>query len=855
MEEFVARKHELLRLNKARRVQIEQFLCAKAGMEISLETAIQSRIGSNEHEALRLFAYQVSVFHLLQILLLKRWEDTGLLGQKTPGSENQTLNWQITSFLKRNVKRMLGRHDWSFLKQNIYSWFSPAKEVRERLRLMLEPVNLAASAGDFPAHFLQELGLRSRLSLLGFNPSSIDSTALWRLLLEQKAHDQRLGSPDQLDYASTTSGALLVSGLRNGECLNSLRALTATKELHDVWAFTDSEFERYLSEIFILWDSASEVPRINIHPRAVLHESHRSTKSASLFQEGVTVPYHAQLAACFHTANGRELEDCSAMLDQLRENGLLLISSDQFWPTDGQELSEKLRDTALRKSCVRLIVDLRQLTAPAGESLPRGLCILEKCASKEVRDSNRPQIIRARGKLVPELAGQFWDAILGCVRQDASPGEVVVRTVGGQGGESLRIEAMSAAAHQQQLRTSAWNTLSDPNFYEASGRLRRSPNKAFALGTILRWKPETKLPTPRAILLQEDATCLRAALPSQENYLSAELPRHLFLPDNSMVEHANFLLAQLYSAPIQFWYRLETEQNAGKKLKGVERQSEQRLKLMPLVRLFEPGTLLPVSNNAPLFGSLDEARASLHSIFRQPNLGPIERSRLHEIVISLEKSITANIESCAELSRHLFPELGIHRWHLPSALPQPAAQFVFEIFSHLDKSPLAHHPAVHITRLRNVHDFKVTNVACDELPMGGLAELRVYHGADAVLRLNGPSLILQVTHAEIQQRIGRPWREIADTLKFPTDFSLVRTQLQEVIKSIDSQLQFTREHVALLDQIFCCLFGLSPNFMDENTRQTMRRHLSPDEGKISVQFQREKLITASDFEVPKGFLQ
>lgn len=855
VEEFLLRKEELKRLNKARRLQIEQFLAAKAGAEVSLESAVQSRIGSNEHEALRLFSYQASVFHLLQILLLKRWTDTGLITEKNSNGPEQTINWQITSFLKRNVaKKMLGRHDWSFLKQNIYSWFAPSQETRERLRLMLEPVNLAKFDGDFPAHFLQEMGLRTRLSLLGFTPSSIDSTSLWRLLLEQKVHDQRLPSLEQLNFASPTSGALLVSGLRNGESLNSLRSLTSSKELHDVWAFTDSEFERYLSEIFILWDSASEVPRINIHPRSILRESTRGAKSASLFQEGVVVPYHAQMAACFHAGAGRELDDCTAMLEQLREGGLLLIVSDQFWPTDTQDISDKMRDTTLRKSCLRLIIDLRQLSASEGETLPKGIFILEKCTSKEVRDSNRPQVLRARGTLHPQLAPQFWDTILDCVRQDSPPGEVSLRTIG-SAGDGIKIESMAAAAQQLQLRNTPWNTLSDPQFYEASGRLRRSPSKAFTLGTILRWKPEMQSPSPRAVLLQEEANCLRVALPAQAGQLSPELPQFLFLPDQTMVEHPSFLTAQLYSAPIQFWYHLESEQNAGKKAKTVERQSEQRLKLMPLIRLFEPGTLLPVSSPGKIFGSLDEARSALQGIFRQPVLGAAERSRLHEIIISLERSIAANLENCAELSRHLFPELAILRWNMPSTLPQPAANFVFEIFRHLDQSPLLHHPAVHITRLRNVQDFKVTNVACEELPMGGLAELQVYHGTDAVLRLNGPSLILQATLAQIQARIGRPWREISDQLKFPTDFTLVRNQLQEVVKSIDSQLQFTREHIALLDQIFCCLFGLSNSFVDESARQTMRRHLSPEQTKIMVQFQKESPFRLADSEIPRGFLQ
>src|SRR5690606_14835230 len=101
---------------------------------------VNSRIGSPEQEALQLFAHQAGVFHLLQVILLKRWVDRGLLPADALKLGEQTLNWQITTFLRRNSpKGVMARHDWSFLKLNLFSWFSPSKETWERLRLLLEP--------------------------------------------------------------------------------------------------------------------------------------------------------------------------------------------------------------------------------------------------------------------------------------------------------------------------------------------------------------------------------------------------------------------------------------------------------------------------------------------------------------------------------------------------------------------------------------------------------------------------------------------------------------------------------------------------------------------------------------------
>src|SRR5690606_7677431 len=73
VEEFLSRKQELLKLNKARREKIEAFLRERAKLDTTLQNAVQSRLGSPDHEALQLFAHQVCVFHLLQVLLLKRW--------------------------------------------------------------------------------------------------------------------------------------------------------------------------------------------------------------------------------------------------------------------------------------------------------------------------------------------------------------------------------------------------------------------------------------------------------------------------------------------------------------------------------------------------------------------------------------------------------------------------------------------------------------------------------------------------------------------------------------------------------------------------------------------------------------
>jgi hypothetical protein len=877
VEEFLTRKSELLRLNKLRRDQIEAYLrnyaksslTLEAKSDLTLESAVQSRVGSPEHEALQLFAHQSAVFQLLQTLLVKRWVDRGLLPESSLKPSGHTLNWQITTYLKKCSKQgLLGRHDWSFLKQNLFSWYSPLKDTWERLRLLLEPVKLANEPSEFPARLLQSLGARSRLSLLGFSPHLIDSTALWRLLLEQKAADERLTSISELRFAAGLGGPVLVSGLSNGESLNSLRAFSKDNELHGVWAYTDSEFERFLSEMFILWDCNAEIPRINLLARPALKELSRSHRGATLFHDAIRVPHQAELAACFQDPEGKELEDAAALLEPLRENGLLLVSSDHFWPTDTSERAERLRDQVLKCASIRLIVDLRQLTGTAGESLPKGVVLLEKCESRELRDSNRPQLLRARGHLQAHQVGAFWDCVLDHVRNREVAqitGDVNVKSLATV-GEGVRLESMAAAASQQQLRSTPWLTLSDPRFYDAISRLRRSIHKAHTFGTVFRWRPGLDQPSRRGILLREQRDVIQAFLPSDPPPSGEDAPQFLFMPEASAAEHPHFFYAQVYSAPVQFWYRLETEQGALKRggAKAVERQAEQRLKLMPLLRLFEPGTLLaaPMQRENASFAGLDQIRSDLTRIFRAPVRGMAENSRLHEIVLALESTIAQNIALCSEFTQHLFPELKINRWSIPARLPEVAPRQALEIFSHLDSSPISSHPAIQITRLRSAQDFKVTNSEIMDLSLGGISELKVFQGIDVALKLTGPTLLLRAAHEELSKRVGRPWRETSDRMRYPTDIHLVQKQLRdEILKTTEHQLSATREYLAVMDQIFCCLFGLSTSFADESARQAIRHHLAPEESRIvtQVQFTRpataSALFTPSGSESPRGILQ
>ncbi len=843
VDDFLTRRSELLRLNKARKTQIENSIRRFSDTTSSLEEILQSRVGSQENEGLNLFAYEIAVFQLLQILLLKRWSDLSLLDESDNDSAKHTVNWRITSFLKKRGRRIIQKHDWSFLKQNCYSWFSPAHTTSQSIWSVLSKLDLGKAGSHFLLETLHQISARSRLSIIGFAPKLIGPKESWELFLEYLRTQRNMDSG--VSITGDISNPLLISGLVNGDSLNSLQNLLTEKSLEGVWAFTNSEFQRFLTEINLLWISPSDIPQLNLYSKLMLSELGGQTQKSQLFSESFRVPFPAQLAACFPEGNGEELQDAVHFLDQLKERGQLLLTSDSFWPTDSSDRAQKLRENTLQKSLLKVIVDLRHAAGTKGESLPKGLFLLEKNSSKEERDANRPFILKIKGTISAEKLPQIWRKVLEALEQNQHPGEVldtVLQT------DSARLEAMAAATSQQFLRNGPWQTLTESSFYEVSAQLKRYPNRAFASGTLLRAKNTKDINFQRAIYIKD--------IPGQALKADCKDGQFLFLPDNRVPEPSAFFLAQINSAPLQFWYRLELEQEAKRLSRGQQRQNEQLLKMMPLARLFADGTLIPAIQSPQHFAGHSDLRRRLPALLRpQESRTLYQSAELLQVIVNLQHSIDQNLEVTREFSHHLYPNLSLHRWNLPAQLPEADPAQSLKILQHLDHTALLHHPSIHVTRLKPSHDFRINAVVLKPQLSGPMSELELQSGLDTMMRLSGPAILIRAAHSALLGQLGRHWQESAMKILLPTDIFLVNAQLAEISRTIQEQLKSTKECIEIMDRIFCCLFSLSNAFEDDKAYQTIRRHLTHEETKIQVDFQRPVEIKREDFVVPKGILQ
>lgn len=838
VDDFCAKKGELLKLNKARRTQIEIALQKYNDLPppITLEQLHGARPGSKEHEAFIHFAFETAAFQLLQILLLKRWVDLGMMPADLLQNNEHTLNWKITSFLKKHYpKRLLQKNEWRFLKQNIYSWHSPSKEAWQRVRLHIAPLSLENAAEDFPIQILFHACGPHRMAALGISKHMPLAEFSWKLLLKFLSFEEQKGV--------CTVSPILIAGLAQGQSLVAFEKTSHRRDLQRVLGFTENDFEHFLTEILLLWANPQNIPHPQLLPISLLNKTNTTGEHDFLQEKNALLQQPISLAY-FHgpNGNGNNFEQALQCIDLLEEHGLLLLCSSQFWTTEDSPEAANFREAVLKKCSIRLILDLRQCTYGARNTnpgeLPKGYYVLEKCNTREWRDSNRPLVFKAKGTIAnAEALQSLWADMEKHLDGSLLPGEIFTSTSNG----TLKLEAMAAAATQQQLKASPWNTLTETCYYEISGELKRLPLRIYGCGNILRAKNVENVSTFKGgIALQE----VPGKALITEN-LQSKATQYLFIPDRTIAESPVYFSAMINSSPIQFWYRLEHEQDLKKRGRSQERQTEQLLKFMPVARIFTNSLHLPTENRSRLgFASWEIALSSADRLLsKRDHLSSNEQLELHDLVVDLENAISRHISTALDFVKHLFPELTMERWCLPTNLPEISALHAMNLLKHLDQLPLAHHPAIQVVHLRAVHDFRLSQAKINTV-YGPISEMLLFSGNDPVIRLQGPSLFIRYLYSELQKKIGRSWLETVQKTFLPADAALVNAQIQEFLKITSSEIQNARQMIECQNTIFSVLFGVAKSVNDTGRLNTIRRHLNPEENKIILPVQKSEVLSA-----------
>lgn len=847
VNDFLDNRSELLRLNPGRRRDIEGYLFQLGRFDrlVPLESIVCANTGSKEGSAFLRFAWETSIFHLFQFLLLKRWVDQGRIPTESFGEAAQRVNWLISQFAKsRNTAQFLGRQNWNFLRINRYSWFKTSQKTWRRLIEVFHEHPLNDEAPDYLNKILLSLREGDELDHLNSVRPPAYSYSAWEILAQKNTLAQ---SPSLLGAINAgTAESTLVCGLLHGQALQSMATVQGKEFLNATTAMVFSNFEKYLAELQILWNtSRDEIPTVNIIDEGELKSNVRkdSINSAILFSADVI-------------DNEKEANLTGELASCLRENGSLLCVSNTFWTTDQSEAADIWREEVLGKLAVCAVIDLRFLQSPEPKyELPKCLFLLEKNSSKEYRDSVRPIVIKAIGKAENvSILEQVWHSILDGIRDPKAAAEVHSHKYG-EGFQQVKVEIMSAATLQGQLSRTPWTSLAEPAFYEISSVLKRHPYRAGQQGVIL--KPQNSVHMSQSLqravqFVEIPGKALfahangRAINEAEYNFSGFEhVSQHVFLPDIAAAESSQFFAAVINSSPIQFWYRLEWEQLYGIDAKRTRsRVAAQMLKLLPVAKLFEPGAVAPCERReGVVIDDLDVYETKLLRLCNSPKWCSEDAILLQKLVIDLEENTQYHLSIARDYMHYLYPGQKIHRWEIPHSLPEIDAEQALSVLSHLPQASVRQHPSIQIVPVKNVADFKLTSCKFTR-GNGGYSELLLYNGSDLMTRVHGPSLLVRAIKSGAEKRFGRPWSEVSSQISFPIDVALMTKQLKDFVQLTQSSLSAATRSSQISDFAFMRLFSLKSSAPNEGDALIIRNHLAPATAILSS-------TSYNEFEAPR----
>ena len=862
-EEFLQEREKLLRLNPSRRKLVQEHLIklSKTKENPSLKRFIESTPSDPLYKGMQFFSWEITIFYMFEFLLLKRWVDQGEI-DKMPESPSQ-LSGAIRSHIKeRSAEKVLQLKQWHFLNINIYSWYQPGKHVWLDLKNLARKVNISKESIDFVRRIL--LKEKPILKRIGMDCNHGYTELAWELLLKQRQLDERVTIQKFPSIHRRSSS--IVAGLSGGQALSSLQNIASTYSMpSQIYALADTNLEIFLGEMLYLWNAeAKDFKSLKIE---LIERNKRKKEAENLFsphrQSILNELRGANHAAIFLEEKAKtnlKKGKIPSLIRYLSNHGLILLSGKEYWPLSETKESAKIRRFILNNCSIRFIVDLQQLTIKQGKTkknFPQCICVLEKNNSKELRDKNRPLIIKIRGSMNDEKDLKNIRAeILKHLEDSPTPCETQSYTIP---STDLRLDMISAATTQGRLDHNPWIHLTDPNFYAIVHQLNNYPKKLGQYGTLLPFNQN--LEVKNGIFILEILGKALYSCSEKEKFQlykdnldsSTKTIEYSFLLDQNIKEAPAFFSALINSAPTQLWYRLNWEQRSCSTQKPL---SKDILKLIPalgLLSLIAEGYSNAQLNPSPIV-NMDYADNRISQMLQEIHSNPSRKleKELYEYIIKLEQTIQIHLNLVKEYSQHLCADAHIHRWNIPQEPPPLSPRDALLSLSHLKQAPLCRHPNFHIAFTEKIADFMVNSY---ELSAGenNMAELDLHDTTGPMLVIRSSPFLVEAILPEIKSRLGRPWEEISQRIFLPVDMELTQNQIRNFQHSLREELKSTLKATQLLDSIFSKLLCLDSNAMDVNAVTALiNRQLSPKSNTYSLKDKKEELRI---FEQDKSFFQ
>lgn len=776
-QDLETRSQAVLALNKSRRQDVLEHLERLTESKIpgdptqALESLLTGARSAQQSIALRTYFEEVAWMTLGQALLLKNWNDRGLLSFAE--SDLAKLNWALSLNLRPLVP--VDRENWQITRQNIYSWYTPPTNIQKEIWLTLESLGKTI---EKQAPFATLFRYGRAPTLLNSEWNGYDSRFFNSLRQVISARPRVNGQPPH---------ALSLS-LRDGQWLNFTRSLGIE------WTgFESNPFLILIAELTQLWEkptapalwvqgiglnsatkeqlllglnsakpsSLRRISEIESFDLSILLEekpirlSDRSPIATTAREEIEKIPALKKLRAP-QTHLGT-LQACVA-LSKLRPGGQLWWIRDQkLSMTEGSEALRFLLDQG-KLICEWDLSQVEHQLPSSSQLFPKFIYLWVKENQLLNRQNHRPQLVRATGNLRSHIeVPQFLEDLLH------------LRI--GQNRNSWQIHGQTSATHQRE-----WSEHWPEAFaHETLKDLDELKNNSHHLATVATVRATPLLPPPAMSWTHRAGQGVGFWIRWEDQKLIIE---DLNRPDEQITTHvgSGFLVTlpqkswgpplreYLKTTRVRKWLEHHAERKSGKPV-----LTEALVKYIPI-----PSILIAALKEDPdstLTGSAQEAWLSAKSSVRVRSRAFVATSNRVQQIIQSQQKLFDMVKANGQME-----------WKKILSLLPPAEQCALSIHSQIQlvgQLP-PHLPIERIDRIKT--------------PQPAIM-LTSNSGFSLQIRCNHPSL-LQMLENQLEGIEHPTWSELLLHLKVPRNVENALLTANDVLKThgqVLTQLNSLRE--------------------------------------------------------------
>ncbi len=449
VDELLKNQRSLLSLNRSRRQALYEHLLRLGGLHSApakndpLRHWLYSPKTPQQEKALLTFLEEVALIYIGQALLLKTWSDRRIRIWRN--EDLAQVNWAVCQTIRPKIP--VNRDGWQLTRRNLYSWYSPSKDIQKKVLQMIREWNLkdegptlltsifpkirthifdSSESQGYDERFFQSLW--QNMNLFGFNPCSPQNGVL-RTKPIGFCPTLRDGSvirtgPDNMEWVGLESYCFQL-------LLSEITLLWKAPTVAPMWSLGNGLDVHQKEQLQMNWASAKpsltksisemESARIAfVSEEKPIRSQGRNAESYLYKKQVEQLPYFRKLKATSTTQGG--LQACVA-ITKLRPGGLLWwVREEPLSPTDGQQVLKFLLEKG-RLVCEWDLSAVNHSLPSKKQLFPKYIYLFFREFSVERRRENRPIRVKATGQIRSHVeVPKFLDDLTRSSRENIQSG-------------------------------------------------------------------------------------------------------------------------------------------------------------------------------------------------------------------------------------------------------------------------------------------------------------------------------------------------------------------------------------------------------------------------------------------------